>query len=147
MSATRDKSQKIAFVFTPLHPLFQATAHTPALEEGRGQVRGEARVIKAGITQENTSGPQSQPQSLKDARAPQVRNYQPVELLGNRRIKKPAILQRSQVSASPAREEQNLAVEQLRKNLDSLQQLHARLKFMLQEIDELSGGKKRPPEE
>ena len=151
MSATRDRSQKIAFVYSNLYKIYregvdQARASEPAKAPGLTT----SRVLKSSDLTEGVFSvvrPQARSEiRAEPAAAPSVREYRPAELLGGRvnrqlppRVDAPA---RAPVPApvpAPARSEseQDAAIRSLRRNLSSLDELHSRLRFMLKELEEL----------
>ena len=102
MSATRDKSQKVTFVFSNFYNLY-----------------------KKGKTAAHAANPVLKAQELSAPFAiPAVREHRPAEFIG-KRIPKPPVLQPT------------TAIVTLRENLKSLTELHSRLKFMLQELEDL----------
>jgi len=123
MSANRDKSHKVTFVFQNLHHVYRQgldaakSAQVPppvpsqvARENAlAGVVRG--KVIKA--------------YEQQDAR---VATHQPVELLGKR-------VDATQSAVSMASQRQ--AIQSLQDNLKTLGDLHSRLRFMLKELEDL----------
>lgn len=135
MSATQDKSQKITFVYSNLYEIYrkgkQAASEAPAAP-AEGHV-GSGAVLKAGDLREPTLA------------IPRVKNYEPTEFLAKRMAAaaaKPQILPASlprtvarPASLPPVRK--NEALESLKENLKSLNDLHSRLRFMLQELEEL----------
>ncbi len=123
MSATQDKSQKIAFVYQNMHALYRRgleaaqaapSATAPSLT---GVVRG--KVIKA---YENSS----------------VQAHAPAHLIG-KRIEIPASIAAPAPVEKPtlSMESQRNAIESLQGNLKTLGDLHSRLRFMLKELEEL----------
>lgn len=117
MSASQDKSQKITFVYLDLYKLQKKMKEKEP--EALKQELGSPTFSLPG----KTSG-----QVLKAAQVSQngvpdrVQPYVPASLIGKR-----------VVPAAP----RNEVVESLKENLKSLNQLHARLKFMLEELEEL----------
>lgn len=109
MSANRDKSQKIGFVYSNLYQMYGS--HRTA-EAQRGRVLKAADVASQ-VFAVNRAGSQT---------AVKVNPYSPVEIL--------------QTSRAPV-QIQNPAIDGLKKNLQALNELHERLKFMLQELEEL----------
>jgi hypothetical protein len=130
MSANRDKSQKIAFVYSNLYQLYRkgkdaatAAPDAPGLTTGR--------IIKAedaakAIANPADSGIKIRPFSL-DQDAPAVRPYQPVEFIAKR-------VEKSQTALKVA---QNPTIDSLKDNLKTLNELHERLQFMLKELEDL----------
>jgi hypothetical protein len=134
MSASRDKSQKTAFVYSNLYQLYRkgkeaAQNANPAeslqdvrndifqLPNPAGTLASEKNVLKSG--------------DLKAEAAPTVSAYQPPSLLTKRIVEKPKALQQAQMPA------QSAAIQSLKDNLKTLNDLHSRLKFMLEELQEL----------
>jgi hypothetical protein len=150
MSATRDKSQKITFIYKNFHEIYRkgkeaaqrANPETPGLTTGQVlkvddlnastfavfnpptlmAKRLEAAATAAQILRQNAA-PASAP-----APAPKSSPKFPTTTL-----RAPAVLR--SVSVPPVA---NPAIESLRQNLRELNDLHSRLKFMLQELEELS---------
>lgn len=127
MSATRDKSQKTTFVYTNLYQLYKKGVHAASKAPGLDAPLATGKVLKAG--------------DLKDP-AFKVEPYRPAELLSKRiaretsgpspiqqpiYVKKPAVLAQAQAPA----------LASLKQNLQSLSDLHARLRFMLKELEDL----------
>ncbi|MGZ3697830.1 MAG: hypothetical protein ACXWP5_06895, partial [Bdellovibrionota bacterium] len=65
-----------------------------------------------------------------------VHSFNPAELIG-KRLPKPQAQAHAQAAAAAIFRPQNAALESLKDNLKTLQQLQSRLKFMLQELEEL----------
>jgi hypothetical protein len=113
MSATRDKSQKITFVFTNFHKLYKKGKDAAHGAQVPPPFNPSAHVLKAGDAYTtNLSAPLA------------VREHRPAELIG-KRLAKPPVLQPT------------TAIVTLRENLKSLTELHSRLKFMLEELEDL----------
>jgi hypothetical protein len=149
MSAKQDKSQKIAFVYSNLYEIYRK-GKSAALASGvpaeTDSVLGldlsvssqapvvipSGRVLKAkdlrpGQVQSlNPASPQAP--VAKDARtSAEIRPFAPIELLG-KRVPKPEVLKT--VASNPA-------IDELKGNLKTLNDLHSRLKFLLQELEDL----------
>jgi hypothetical protein len=136
MSASRDKTQKTAFVYSNLYQLYRKgkeaamQADVPVSEthssvfqlpNATATLASEKNVLKA--------------RDLKAEAAPAVNDYQPPSLLAKRIVEKPQALQKAQNNVMmPA---QNAAIQSLKENLKTLNDLHARLKFMLEELQDL----------
>lgn len=140
MSATRDKSQKFSFVYSNLYHVYR---------KGLDAANGSGAVLKTGdLRKERKEG----------VAAIRIGAYSPAELLAKRierghaapvgapapvapaaqaldrirRIGKPV------TEAAPASAvEHNAAIKSLKDNLQSLGELHARLRFMLTELEDL----------
>ncbi len=142
MSATRDKSQKIAFVYSNLYDVYKKgknaaceasvdaslSAGLDAPVDSGAPValrRARAHVIKAGDRAAEAAVSVETP-----APARKVTAYNPIELIG-KRLPRPDCLPPS--ATSPA----NPAIQDLKTNLKTLTDLHSRLRFMLQELEEL----------
>ncbi len=134
MSANRDTTQKTTFVYSNLYQLYRKgkegadpsahhSAHHSAhqavfqLPNSVGTLASEKNVLKSG--------------DLKAEAAPAVSAYQPPSLLTKRIVDKPQALQQAQMPA------QSAAIQSLKDNLKTLNDLHSRLKFMLEELQEL----------
>lgn len=120
MSATRDKTQKTAFVYSNLYQMYRK--HREAeLKPESGQAPVAPPAYNHGVlkTAEMTAG-------APFARVT-VQSIRPAEFI-DKHIERPAI--KAAVN--------NPALESLKQNLKQLNDLHARLKFMLQELEELS---------
>lgn len=134
MSASQDKNQKTAFVYSNLYQLYRKgkeaaqsapvnTIQTSVAEEARksyfqlpSTLPSEKNVLKSG--------------DLKSEMAPKVNAYHPPSLLAKRLVDKPQAL--NQVNPT-----QSAAIESLKSNLKSLNDLHSRLRFMLEELEDL----------
>jgi len=108
MSATHDKSQKITFVYSNLYHLYKKG------KEAAQKASASGNVLKA----DDLHNPKFVAQK-------NISKHQPVELLG-KRVERPAIL--------PPK---NPAIDSLKQNLKTLNDLHSRLRFMLQELEDL----------
>ena len=123
MSATQDKTQKVAFVYSNLYQIYKkgknAAQQAAVPTEQAFVVRGSKAVLKS--------------EDLRN-----VEHYKPAEFIAKRVARPEVIAARQQpVHALHASHTSNEAVESLKKNLKSLNDLHSRLRFMLQEIEDL----------
>lgn len=143
MSASRDDTQKISFVYSNLYEIYRrgkkAAQQAPSFEPAQ----------PASSEYKPTSGVVLKSDDLKRFGAvirdlspmpPKhvVEEYRPVELLGRKVGSAPEAMPASltaKVPAAPARAQN--AVESLKGNLKNLNELHTRLQFMLKEIEEL----------
>ena len=108
MSATQDKNQKFTFVYSNLYQIHQ-----------KGKVESEKPVAVS----RPAHGQVLKTGDLHSSTGPRVEAYVPTGLLPKR---------------APARTgTRNEAIESLKENLKSLNDLHSRLRFMLQELEEL----------
>lgn len=138
MSANRDKDQRASFVYSNLYQLYQkgkeaakeatvdAVLPPPPPEE-----------TQPGLTIRTPAGHVLRSEELKKV---QIRNYEPVQLLG-RRVQaldtRPIStkLEAKQALQQPARVSE--PIKSLKENLGRLQDLHSRLDFMLKELEDL----------
>src|SRR4051812_45155216 len=121
MSATQDKSQRTTFVFNNLYQLYKKGVASPVAVQ-TAEVSGlqKGKIIKAAEI------------SMQDPEKVEIKTYRPVEFL-----KSPAQLPKNPaetITVAP----KEIAINGLKKNLNELQDLHSRLKFMLKEIEELT---------
>ena len=138
MSATRDKNQNPTFVYTNLYRLYR---------DGETERKTETHVLKTGDhAQEKLSDKVTVKEIEKTERV--VRPYQPVELIG-KRVGAPAA---TTAAATPAAATPSIAataakpavpptrpeIQSLKDNLKKLNDLHQRLRFMLNELEDLS---------
>jgi hypothetical protein len=145
MSATRDQSQKVSFVYSNLYQIYQKGK----AEAIAAEVPNSGAVIKAAEVSSLSGGqlpaespkpfavnPRSHILKTKDLRDPsnsmvssvKVAEYNPTAFIG-KRVARPAIL--------PPAQQSTAAISSLKENLKSLNDLHSRLRFMLQELEEL----------
>lgn len=109
MSASQDKSQKFTFIYLNLYQLQKKMKEEVA---PASLLKGSGQVLKAAEVQQGMTH--------------RVDVYRPASFLGKR------IPQPQSLTSVP----RNEVVESLKENLKSLNDLHARLKFMLQELEE-----------
>lgn len=131
MSANRDNTQKSAFVYTNLYQLYRKGTENSDTMKSFFQVPGsmpsERNVLKTG--------------NLKTEAAPQISEYTPPTFINNKttvltaEIK--AVVDHTGVTKKSSLGPQAAALESLKDNLKSLNELHSRLRFMLQELEEL----------
>jgi hypothetical protein len=130
MSATRDKNQKGTFVYSNLYQIFKkgqesaasvATPAIPAQGEFPGLAVSKGKILKA----QSLSSPEVNRMGV------QVSPYKAAELIG-KRVQRPQSLPRP-ATAVP----RHAALDGLKENLKTLNDLHSRLRFMLQELEDL----------
>ena len=116
MPANRDKNQKFTFVYSNLYRIYQDTKPSTQPVESVG---AKAPIRRGPPV---TSGKVLKAENLKagGAAAVEVRSFTPATL-------------RAPESMAP-----NSALDSLKKNLEQLNDLHQRLKFMLSELEELA---------
>lgn len=146
MSANRDTSQKTTFVYSNLYQLYrkgkeaadQAQVPTQASAPVANAAESVADLRQAVFQLPNPMGALPSEKNvlksgdLKAQAAPAVNAYEPPSLLAKRIVEKPQALKQAQ--QMPA---QSAAIQSLKDNLKTLNDLHARLKFMLEELQEL----------
>ena len=132
MSATRDQNQKVTFVYSNLYTIYQkgkTAAHSAVIPAADVVESSEAAplAVKASLSK-------SQILKMDDLHKPevQVSTYNPAAFIG-KRVARPASLAKS----LPPAQQPTAAVNSLKENLKSLNDLHSRLRFMLQELEEL----------
>ena len=145
MSATRDKSQKTTFVYSNLYSLYRKgkeaaaqsnVSEAPSAEPAYFAMPSERNVLKTA--------------DLKREAGVKIEAYKPTELL-SKRIEANAAIAAQQASVriaavaparlpagKPTNSTPDAALSSLKQNLQSLQDLHSRLRFMLKELEELS---------
>jgi hypothetical protein len=137
MSASYDKTQKATFVFTNLYQIYRkgkdaavsAQLGTPAAEAAPFIARSSStpsasrNVLKADDLRQSSTA------------QPRVEAYNPPAFIGGNPVKSPIgkRLDRPEYLAP----QRNEAIESLKENLKTLNDLHSRLRFMLQELEEL----------
>jgi hypothetical protein len=140
MSASQDKNQKFTFVYSNIYKMGKKTGEkqgektaeldeevsSPFLAAGKGcsGVVLKARDMHAGEIE------------TKPAVKPTVSPYVPSELKG-RKVPMPEALLAVRAASSRSMTPRNETIESLKQNLKNLNELHARLRFMLQELEEL----------
>ena len=112
MSATRDRTQKIAFLYTNLYQVYkqqQEESGAKSTDASSDPTLSSGIILKAGSTQaaQVTAFP-----GLK------IKSFEPLK--------------------PQKKSEKAVAVESLKENLKQLNDIHSRLKFMLQELEELT---------
>ena len=127
MSATRDKSQKVAFVYSNLYQIYK--------KGKEAAINAEVSPSPVGFVRISSEETLHQAQVLK-AQSGQVREYSPAEFIG-KRVAKPEILKQAQQTAQAAVPPRNPALESLKDNVKKLTDLQSRLHFMLQELEDL----------
>lgn len=158
MSANRDTSQKTTFVYSNLYQLYrkgkeaadqsqvpaQVSAQVPAQAPVANAAESVADLRQAVFQLPNPMGALPSEKNvlkstdLKAQAAPAVNAYEPPSLLAKRIVEKPQALKQAQKNGPngmmPA---QSAAIQSLKDNLKTLNDLHARLKFMLEELQDL----------
>lgn len=145
MSATQDKSQKATFVYSNLYQIYRKGKE--AAKSAEVPVAQPASLNPAATEAPSFAAPWRQnvlkTENLNSAAvrteaaqpAPKVEEYQPTEFLSKRIAVTPGLRVERPAALPPKRNE---AVESLRQNLKQLNDLHSRLRFMLQELEELT---------
>lgn len=120
MSANRDRNQRVTFVYSNFYQLYK-NGKEAAVSSNAVSIKPSSAVLKAG---DRNSAAQST-----------VQNYQPVTLMAKKT--KPATPLALATAPVAQPKVQNSAVDSLKENLKTLNDLHARLNFMLKELEEL----------
>lgn len=146
MSATRDESQKVSFVYSNLYQIYRKgkaeaiAAEVPNSDAPKSGAPSNAVIkaaeVSAQLPAESQAplvvNPRSHILKTDDLRnqvsSVKVAEYNPTTFIG-KRIARPAIL--------PPAQQPTAAITSLKENLKSLNDLHSRLRFMLQELEEL----------
>lgn len=126
MSATQDKGQKVKFIHSNLYEIHgnrggSVKAHV--VTKANPIHKKSPAVLKAGEMSLQQSSPMA---------ALQVKKYEAAEMLG-KRFERPVYTPPTPAS----KKENNLALEDLKQNLKTLNELQARLRFVLQELEDL----------
>jgi hypothetical protein len=141
MSANRDTTQKTTFVYSNLYQLYRKGKEAAEQASVPGSAESVSDLRQAVFQLPNPTGTLASEKNvlktgdLKAEAAPTVSSYQPPSLLAKRIVEKPQALKRQGQQAPMAA--QSAAIESLKANLKTLNDLHARLKFMLEELQEL----------
>ena len=120
MSATRDQSQKIGFVYSNLYQLYRKGMTAAQDSQPLGLTRGS--VLKNAVIKPEEKSPEVI-----------VKPFSPVTF-----IKPPAPpAQAMKLAPTPA------SIQQLKQNLNRLGELQSKLRFMLQELEDLVKNDKK----
>jgi hypothetical protein len=138
MSATRDQSQKVAFVYSNLYQIYQKGKNAAQSADISSVSPAVIPADQASsLVSESAPVVVSKSQILKadDLHKPEfssvkIAEYNPAAFIG-KRVARPQSLPPVQ-NAQPT-----AAVSSLKENLKALNDLHSRLRFMLQELEEL----------
>lgn len=138
MSANRDNTQKSAFVYTNLYQLYRKSTQNP--ETSSEALKSFFQVPGAMPTERNVL----KTANLKAESAPQISEYTPPTFINSKVAVMPAeVTVMKNIVSQPVSEKTAMAsphtaaIESLKNNLKSLNDLHSRLRFMLQELEEL----------
>lgn len=121
MSASGDNNSKVKFIFPNLYRIHGKSENQ---EKSQKKVPSNSKVIKAEDLNSNTLG------------AIRVNPYTPKEVVG-KRVNRPEYLPAAPVKAKTTQSDATHPVEGLKQNLKSLNDLQARLRFMLKELEDL----------
>lgn len=156
MSATRDKTQKTVFVYSNLYQLYrkglQQAKASPGVAASSTGASGPEVLVEAdpGSTARTIEASSASAVEIRTPRArssqvlksedlqalhARVEPYNPPELLRKRfrGAPEPGIGSQTSVTGQVLADG---AIESLKRNLQALNELHARLRFMLQELEE-----------
>ena len=150
MSATRDKNQKSTFMYSNLYALYRKgkdaahSASVPSASPSASPSESEHDAQKdASNYFAKTSGKVLKAENLKDH---VVEPFRPTEFLEKRLTPPPAPVAVLKAAPAPmdyghkpikAHQAQAEALNSLKSNLKNLNDLHSRLRFMLQELEDL----------
>jgi hypothetical protein len=139
MSATRDSSQKIAFVYSNLYSLYQKgkTAAQEAelpVDQAQAPVSAEAVAIRKPLAQ-SSHVIKADDLNKPEKSSVKLSSYSPTEFIG-KRVARPASIP-PKAAAPHAPHAPKEAITSLKDNLKALNDLHSRLRFMLQELEDL----------
>src|SRR5688500_3206054 len=129
MSATRDKTQAVAFVYSNLYSIYQKSKSNP---ENATPGLQKSQIIKA------ADAKQTMPVEPSFAGAVNIREFTPTELMA-KRIEQAKLKQETEQAAavrnlaSSAPAPANAALNDLKNNLQTLNDLQSRMRFMLKE--------------
>ncbi len=144
MSATRDRSQKFAFVYSNLYRMYQKEKEkhpVGSLNPLQGVTSGKVLKAEDLHNSQDNSQVHSQVytqvnnQASNQVDSIKIEKYRPVELIQPRIAAKTV---QSQLQANAHLMSSSNALNSLKNNLQTLNQLHDRLKFMLKELEELT---------
>jgi hypothetical protein len=145
MSASRDKTQKTAFVYSNLYQLYRkgkeaaSSAEVPPVPTAESESEARQSYFQLPNSMGTLASEKNVLKSadLKAEAAPEVNPYQPPSLLAKRIVDKPKAIQPESHHSHLAHPVQSAAIQSLKENLKTLNDLHSRLKFMLEELQEL----------
>jgi hypothetical protein len=161
MSATRDKNQKVTFVYSNLYQIYRkgkdatvesnpaqapaanAPVNSPVEGDFARPFSVEKDVARGLTTSKILKAADSSAVVAETRAAPQVHEFKPAELMAKRLEARtpvkmglaPQLVNRP--ASLPKREGNDSTIASLKQNLQSLNDLHSRLRFMLQELEEL----------
>jgi len=145
MSANRDRSQKVTFVYSNLYQLYKkgSEAVEGSSPENAVPVVSPTEGVNPGLLVDQAqarvhqSGTVIKTGDRNSAVGREVAHYQPMTLIAKKpeafgiQLAKTAKAERAGIV------EQNHALDNLKQNMQTLNDLHARLRFMLKELEEL----------
>jgi hypothetical protein len=163
MSANRDKSQKVTFVYSNLYSIYrkglERAREGATLESEAGAPSKAAQALtelavgqpaRPRVPEAFQSGIVIKPGDLRSPShtqapasvtpppaPPRVTPYTPAELIGKRVARPASITPTPAAAATQAKPASPDAVQSLKQNLESLNDLQARLRFMLKELEDL----------
>ena len=128
MSANRDRSQRITFVYSNLYRMYQT-----GKDAAQDAKPSEAPGLRVGDIKEHVTHA-----IIKTGDRRVVDSYQPMTLIARKpeslgiQLTATAQIEKEQL------EEQHNALSSLKQNLQTLNNLHERLRFMLKELEEIT---------
>lgn len=130
MSASRDPSEKITFLFTPMSKLVQKVRESEIPAAPQKANPGRARVLKS----EELRQASPRPGLVREYRAPQI---QPTAPKPSEPAPLSAGLAREILTADLRLQAHRSELQNLEKSLQELEEIEKRLKFMMLELEEL----------
>lgn len=140
MPAERDRSQKVGFVYSNIYELYKqsqvlAKAEKEALKKG-GALKSNSRVLR-----------------LDDLGNIKVTKFEPKELQKDQPVAIAEVLRQNSALGVNAKivlhhpdagteKKDEAAFQELKSNIERLQDMHSKLRFMLKELEDLVGKKK-----
>jgi hypothetical protein len=135
MSATRDTSQKIAFLYTNLYQVYRKEKSGLSQILKTGEVRVGTPIPSQTLSQTSIHQP-----TEKKNEAISIKEFRPQELRPSKTHEKDATLKAFAVKPNylkQATQAQDPAFERLGKSLTELQEIQSRLRFMLTELEQI----------
>jgi len=144
MSASQDRSQKVAFLYTNLYQLYRNEKSETQSQKSQGKPGLKQAFIKSKL--DRISMISFSTEAVK--RATVYSRIIKAKRLQSRglEVSKPQLIAKSEIRpVKIVREVKSLSertIEDLRRHVSSLDKLHKRLRFMLKELGEMTGDEK-----
>lgn len=142
MSATRDKKQRVAFVYSNLYEIYKKGKPQSQNDSKKEEKKSPGLTQDVFKTQSGVLKVQSEsrpsveikayhPANLLQKRIENQRRREALEAIASGRVS------RKTPEVAPTQKDRATPVESLKQNLEKLNDLHLRLKFMLKELEDL----------